>query len=121
MLAYNFLFFYPILFLATIISISLIYVGLKDFRNHKIENTLTLASTLPTVLLAVLVAINIFRIRGEEQFEEEKDKRTSSEIVKVNDNLTLTLEGYSYKEIRKKVTFTPNKEKRNYFTSNQFV
>lgn len=120
-LAYNFLFFYPILLVCVIISLILIVIGLKNFGKNQIGNSLTLASTLPTILLLILVFINIFRIPGEEQYEEEKEKKTSNKIIKINDDLTLTLEGYSFKEVRKKVTFTPNKEKLNYYTSNQFI
>src|SRR5690606_17468736 len=90
-------------------------------KKNRIENSLILASTLPTISLLILVFINIFRIQSEEQYEEKRELKISNEIVKINDDLTINLEGYTYEEIRKKVTFTPNKEKLNYFTSNQFV
>lgn len=121
MLAYNFLFFYPILLVSTIISLILIVIGIKNFKNNRKENSLILASTLPTILLLILVFINIFRIQSEDQYEEKREKKIFSEIIKINDELTINLEGYAYETIRKKVTFTPNKEKMNFYTSNQFV
>jgi len=121
MLAYNFLFFYPILLVSTIISLTLIIIGLKNFKNNKIENSLILASTLPTISLLLLVFVNISRIQSVEQYEEKRENKSANEIVKINDELTINLEGYTFEEIRKKVTFTPNKEKINYYTSNQFV
>jgi hypothetical protein len=58
MLAYNFLFFYPILFVSTLISLFLIGKSLSNFKHKKIENLFILFSTIPTILLLLLILIN---------------------------------------------------------------
>ena len=121
MLAYNFLFFYPFLLISTIISLILIYNTTKNFKLKKVESILILISTLPTITLLILVFINIFRIQNESNYIEETEKKIASENIRINDSLTINLEGYTYKKMRKKVTFKPNKELQNNFTSNQFA
>ena len=121
MLAYNFLFFYPILLISAIISIILIFISIKNFKNKKIENSLILTSTLPTILLLLLVFVNVFRILSEEDYEEKKEIKIFNEKVKINDELTINLEGYTFDKIRKKVNFIPNNERLNYYTYSQFV
>lgn len=123
MLAYNFLFFYPILFISTIISIVLIIISLINFKHKKIENLLIIFSTIPTIFLLILVAKHINNIQDQinnENLNEETELKVTTEIVKLNNNLVINLDGYEYKNIRRKITFTPNKEKSEIFTSNQF-
>ncbi|MBW8362128.1 MAG: hypothetical protein K0M56_08090 [Kaistella sp.] len=124
MLAYNFLFFYPILFISTLISFVLIIISLTNFKHKKIENLLILFSTVPTILLLVLFLIHISNIQKQiknENLNEETELKVSTEMVKLNDNLTINLDGYQFKNVRRKITFTPNKQKSETYTSNQFT
>ena len=121
MLAYNFLFFYPLLFLSSIISLILIYSATKKFKLNKIENCLILVSTLPTVILLILVFANIFTISNGNEYKEEFEQETSKKEIKISDKLTLKLQGYIFKNIRKKVEFIPYTENNKTYTTNQFV
>ena len=116
MLAYNVLFFYPFLIFATIISIVLIAISAHRFKTDKVKYLLILISTLPTLYLLTIVIINISQINYEMP-AEETEKLKFSKIVKINDELTLTFNGYEYKNIRKKIEFIPDKKK---YTSKQF-
>lgn len=124
MLAYNFLFFYPLLFVSTLISFFLIGKSVTNFKHKKIENLFILFSTIPTILLLLLVLINFITIQKQINYEilnEENEFKVSNEMVKLHDNLTISLDGYQFKNIRRKITFTPNKEKSEIYTSNQFT
>lgn len=59
MLAYNFLFFYPLLILCFLISIGLIISSINNIKVNKKESLIILFSTLPTIFLFSLVIIHI--------------------------------------------------------------
>ena len=99
-LAYNFLFFYPLLFLSTIISLILFYSTAKNFKLKKIENSLIFASTLPTISLLIFVLVNIFRISDGKEYKEEFEQPASKKEIKISNKLTLNLQGYTFKNIR---------------------
>lgn len=105
MMAYNFFFFYPLLLLTMVLSAILLSIGYRAFKKHKITGLVLFISTIPTFCLLGLVIFS--HSLKEYKYEEPVDMLNGFEKVQVNKNLELTLTGYTYKEIRKKITFTP--------------
>jgi len=93
MLAYNFLFFYPLLFLSIILSIIVIH-RLKGFKNEFIPKLILAISTLPSLILAIMVLINIVRIANEPEIIDVEIPNNKINIV-VNDSLELKLIGFT--------------------------
>lgn len=53
MMAYSLLFF-PLLFLSILFSIIILFSSILNFKSNKIENSLLIISTFPTIILLVL-------------------------------------------------------------------
>ncbi len=119
MMAYDFLFFYPFLLISILLSLFILFSAVKNFNSNKLENSLFLISTFPTIGLLILVFISFSKVNNS--VEDFSETITNRKFVQINDKLTIIFEGSRYKNVRKKVSFLPNNHNVKVYTSSQFV
>ena len=93
MLAYNFLFFYPLLIVSVILSIIVLF-RLKKIGKHFLTKLPLLIMVLPSFILIIIVLINISRISNEPEILDLEISNTTIDI-KVNDSLDIKLAGFT--------------------------
>ena len=93
MLAYNFLFFYPLLTISVILSIIVIF-RLKSIGKHFLPKLPLLILILPSFILIIVVLISISRISNEPEILDLEISNTIIDI-KVNDSLDIKLAGFT--------------------------
>ena len=93
MMAYNFLFFYPLTFLAIILSIIVVF-RLKYFRNEILSKVLLYISIIPSTILTIMVLINAIRIANEPEILDLEIPNNTVNI-RVNDSLEIKLHGFT--------------------------
>ncbi len=121
MLAYNFLFFFPLLILAIILSIILLIFSLKSFNKNKFKNSVLVISTFPTLFLLALTILNIISLSGNDSGNKiPVEVLNRYEKVRVNKNLNITMTGYTYEKLRKKIEFIPETSNKIKYTTNNF-
>jgi hypothetical protein len=121
MLAYNFLFFFPLLILAIILSIILLIFSLKSFNKNKFKNSVLVISTFPALFLLALTILHIISISGNDSgYKVPVEVINRYEKIRVNKNLSLTMTGYTYEKIRKKIIFIPETSNKIKYTANTF-
>lgn len=118
MMAYNFLFFYPILFLAAICSTIVLWFAFSSFQNRPITNSILALSTIPTLLSLTLVCYHL-SIK-DYSYTEPTEIFNGSVEIKIQENLSLKLTGYSYEQSRKKVTLIPEGLDAKKYTEHNF-
>ena len=93
MMAYNFLFFYPLTVLSIILSI-IVGFRLRHFRKEVISKILLFISILPSTILTVVILVNLIRIsNAPEILDLEIPNNTVN--IKVNDSLEIKLHGFT--------------------------
>ena len=90
MMAYNFLFFYPLAFLSILLSI-IVFFRLKYFKNDLKSKISLIILILPSSILTLLVAINFIQIANE---PEIIDLETLNNTVNLNVNDSLEIKLY---------------------------
>jgi len=121
MLSYNFLFFFPLLIMAIILSIILLVLSLKSFRKNKFKNSILAITTFPALFLLAVTILHVIRISGDDSdFRTPVEVLNRYEKISVNKNLSITLTGYTYEKIRKKITFIPESSSKIRYTTNTF-
>ncbi len=93
MMAYNLLFFYPLVFLSIILSIIVIF-RLKYFRNEVLSKVLLIISILPSSILSIMVFMNFVQIANEPEILD-LEIHTNSINLNVNDSLEIKLHGFT--------------------------
>lgn len=91
MLAYNFLFFYPLAFLSIILSIIVVFRW-RHFSKTIFPKVFLFISILPSIILTVMVIVNFLRIANEPEILDLEIYNTTVS-VKVNDSLEVKLHG----------------------------
>ena len=93
MLAYNLLFFYPLLIISVILSIVVLF-RLKSFEKYFLTKIPLIIMVLPSFILTIIVFINISRISNEPEILDLEIPNSFIDI-KVNDTLDIKLSGFT--------------------------
>ena len=93
MMAYNFLFFYPLVFLSIILSI-IVILRLKYFRNEVLSKVVLIISILPSSILLIMVFMNFAQIVNEPEILD-LEIHTNTINLNVNDSLEIKLHGFT--------------------------
>src|SRR5690625_1300810 len=96
MMAYNFLFFYPLAFLSIILSIIVIF-RLKFFKKDLGSLFLLIIAVIPSIRLIFLILYNIIRISNEPPYDLNIELHNNTVKLKINDTLDVNLYGYTNK------------------------
>lgn len=93
MMAYNFLFFYPLSLISIFLSVIVIY-RLKDFKDDLLSKIILIISIVPTILLTILITLNLYRVASEpKNFNIEVPNNEVNIIIK--DSLKIELNGFT--------------------------
>ena len=93
MMAYNFLFFYPLVFLSIVLSIAVIF-RLRYFGKEVLPKIVLFISILPSSILTIMVLINLIRIANEPEVLDLEIPNNTIDF-KVNDSLEIKLHGFT--------------------------
>jgi hypothetical protein len=99
MMAYNFLFFYPLVFLSVILSIIVIF-RLKYFGKEFLPKIPLFISVLPSSILTIMVLINFVRISTEPEILDLEIHNNTINL-NVNDSLEIKLHGFTKRTMGK--------------------
>ncbi len=97
MMAYNFLFFYPLVFLSIVLSVIVVF-RLRYFGKEVLPKLLLFISILPSSILTILVFINFIRIANEPEILDLEIPNNAIDI-KVNDSLEIKLSGFTKRKM----------------------
>ena len=91
MMAYNFLFLFPLSILSILLSIIIIF-RLKDFKDDIFSKIVLIISIIPTLILTIFIILNIYRISNEpKNFNLEQPNNEVA--LSINDSLKIELNG----------------------------
>jgi hypothetical protein len=119
MMAYNFLYFYPVAFLSFILSI-IVVIRLNLFKNDLISKALLAVSVMPTLILTALILMNMYRISNEPPYYLDLELHNNTVNLIVNDSLEVDLHGFTKKQLNmndeiievKKINLVPHINKK---------
>ena len=98
MMAYNFLFFYPVAFLAIILSL-IVTFRIKSFKKDLISKALLVLSIIPTLILTSLILLKFYRISNEPPYDLNLEIHNNTINLQVNDTLAVNLHGFVEKKL----------------------